>query len=183
MSHEHSRFTCPPAGLHQADARLAERRQRTPQEVARRQEVGVEDGDRLAPRGPQPGRQRAGLVAGPLGPVQPADGDPARGPAGHGRGRNPLRLVGRVVQDLDLQALRGVVQARRRVDETLDHVQLVVDGKLHGDERDVVVVVDPRRRRPGPISCIKVEQVGAVQAVGAQADEKHEIQPYQEGSG
>ena len=60
---------------------------------------------------------------------------PRRDELGHDRGR----LVGRVVEDLDLEAIGGVVHPRHVVDQPVRHVDLVVDRELDGDRR-------PRRR-------------------------------------
>jgi hypothetical protein len=62
-----------------ADLRIGEVVDGPHQEVRLRQEVGVEDGDELAPRHRQPGFERAGLVAGAIDAVHVLDVDALRG--------------------------------------------------------------------------------------------------------
>ena len=49
--------------------------------------------------------------------------------------RHLLRFIGGIVQDLHIEKLRWVIEARDGLDETLDHVALVVNGQLNGDAR------------------------------------------------
>ncbi len=64
--------------------------------------------------------------------------------------RHAPGLVGRVVEDLDLQPVARIVQRADRVDQPLGHVHLVVERQLHGQPRQPVEpVTASRRRRPG----------------------------------
>ena len=45
------------------------------------------------------------------------------------------RLVGRIVQHLNLEQLARVVDARDRLDQPVRHVHLVVERQLDGDRR------------------------------------------------
>ncbi len=44
------------------------------------------------------------------------------------------RLVGRVVEELNLEAVARILDAADRVYQPVDHKLLVEDGQLHGDE-------------------------------------------------
>ena len=46
-----------------------------------------------------------------------------------------MRFVGRIVENLDIQELRGVVETRDSVNQALDDVALIVNGELDGDTR------------------------------------------------
>ena len=118
--------------------RIGEVRQRALQEIARRDEVGVEDRDELAGRLPEARLERARLVAAPVDPVQVADVEPLGGVPAHRQLRDVLRLVGRIVQDLDLEQLARVVHLADGVDQPVRDVHLVEDGQLDGDARQDV---------------------------------------------
>ena len=47
----------------------------------------------------------------------------------------PTGLVSRIVKDLDLQAIAGIVDSAYRLEQAFYHVKLVVKGKLNGDCR------------------------------------------------
>ncbi len=134
-----------PARLHERKLRIREVADRPPQEVGRRHEVGVEDRDELAARGLEPRVERARLEARAIRPVQVLDVEPARRLPPHRELRDVTRLVGRIVQDLDLELVLRIVDRRHRVDQAIDDVHLVVEGKLDRDDRPLV----HRRRRTG----------------------------------
>jgi len=49
------------------------------------------------------------------------------------RFREIRRLVGGVVEDLNLQTITRIIHRRRGVNQPFDDVSLIIDGKLHGD--------------------------------------------------
>jgi hypothetical protein len=53
------------------------------------------------------------------------------GGSGHG---NVGGLVGRVIEDLNLKFVLRVIQGGDGIEEAIDHMHLVEDGKLNGDE-------------------------------------------------
>ena len=124
-----------PARLHHADLRFGELRQRPLQEVGRRHEVGVEDGDELAARDLEAGFERAGLVAGAVDAMEILDVEALRGVAADRQLGNRARLVGGVVEDLDFEEVLRIIHLDDRRDEAVDHVHLVVDGQLDRDDR------------------------------------------------
>ena len=119
-------------------------------------EVGVEDGDVLALRGPEPVLQGARLEAGPVHPVDVDDVEPfLPQPIHPGAGDGP-GLVGRVVEHLDLQEVARVVHLGHRPDEAVGDVELVEDGQLDGDPRQLT---EPAQRRLKLVAML-AEQVG-----------------------
>ena len=122
-----------PARLHHAHGGVVHRDEQIAQQRRLRQEVGIENQNELAGCGLKSRRQRSRLVAGAGSAVQNRDLDPSSapetGPAlGQGGG-----VVGRVVEDLDLEAARRMLQAADRIDQALNHMALVVKRKLNGD--------------------------------------------------
>ena len=86
------------------------------EEVGRRDEVGVENGHELARRLLQPGLERPGLVAGAVDAVEISDVQALRGVPPDRQLGDFLRFVGRVVQDLNLEQVPGIVHLADGVD-------------------------------------------------------------------
>ena len=163
-----------PARLHDRQTRVAEVRHRPPEEVARRHEVGVEDRDELAARRLESFFERAGLVPDAVRPVDVLDVEPARRLAANGELGNVARLVGRIVEDLDLEEIQRIVDRAHRVDEPIDDVHLVVDGQLDGDDRPLS---DRRRRARNLVLVLQVliDDEIAMPPVDAKDTEDEEI--------
>src|SRR5262249_14158131 len=79
------------------------------EDVARGDEVGVEDGDELAGGDLEAGGEGAGLVAFAVGAVDVLDGVALGGPLVDGALGDVGGMVGGVVKDRDLEAVEGVV--------------------------------------------------------------------------
>jgi len=92
-------------------------------------EVGVEDRDELARRTLQPGDQGAGFEAGAVGAAHVLDVEPIGEARDRGGGQRH-GAVGRVVEHLDLELVRGPVEAPHGGDEVFDHGGLVVQRQL-----------------------------------------------------
>src|ERR1700688_3748447 len=83
-----------------------------------------------------------------------------------------LGFISGVVQHLHIEKLGGVIESRDGLDETFEHVALVVNGQLNGDARPL----GNRGRLRGNIFRVRVVVVTqpiAVQAIQRQ-DEKHD---------
>lgn len=122
-----------PAGLHHADPGIGHGREELFEEAWLGKEIGVENEDVVAGGRVEALGEGARLVAAPVGAVEDGDVDASPppfvgAPPGAGGG-----VVGGVVEDLDLEEVAGVGEAAGGVDEALDNVRLVVDGKLDGD--------------------------------------------------
>jgi len=165
-----------PAGLHHPHLRLVEVAERLLQHVRRRHEVRVEDQHELAGRAAQPGVEGARLVAGAVVAVQVVDVEALRAVVLHRAAGDGARLVGRVVEDLDLQQLLRVADGRHRGEQAVDDVHLVEDRQLDGDPWQ------PRGQRAGQGFLVLVAEVEpdhhvAVEAEDGQDHERQEVEP------
>ena len=125
-----------PARLRHADRGVGEVVNDLHDPLGRRDKVGIEDGDEVARCLLETGVERARLIAVAVRAVNVddvvAEGAIAlRQSAGY-----LLGLVGRIIENLYLELLRGIFQAAAGVDEAIDHVLLVEDRQLHGDARE-----------------------------------------------
>ena len=98
----------------------------------------------------------------------------ARGVAAHGLLGHAARLVGRVVQDLDLEELARILDLADGVDQPIGDVHLVVDRQLDRDRRQGV-------ERPGGdwlpplVLHVQVNKVVPVPSVYREDDQYEEI--------
>jgi len=178
-----------PAGLHHPDRRVGEVRCEAKQEIGGGNEVGVEHGDQLAASACQPVRQRAGLEPLSVRATQVVDVHATCAMARH-RERGALGgLVVRVIEHLDLEPARRVVECGRGVDQTGDDPALVEDRQLDGDRgRKSSAGVDGASRGapvpctpPSPQEQVAMRRVEDQQDLGAGvADDRRELCPAQE---
>ena len=108
-------------------------------------------GDELALGDLEAGVERAGLVARAVGAVEVHGVDAAVAEAldvGAHEGRG---LVGRVVEDLDLERVGRVVHLRDGIEEARGHRRLVEERELDRHDRQLGLV--DRRRAPGAPRC------------------------------
>ena len=92
----------------------------------------------------EPGVERAGLVAGAVGAVEVDDVVALVAEALDVRAHERLRLVGRVVEHLNLEAIARVVHARDRIEQARRDGGLVEEREL---DRDDAAARRPRRAR------------------------------------
>jgi len=95
--------------------------------------VGIENEDELPPRLLQPQGKGACLIAVSFRPPHVADVDSSFPPVCHPGPADFDGSVVRVIEELYLEKLSGIVQGRSRVHEAFHDLNLVVDGKLYGD--------------------------------------------------
>ena len=129
-----------PAALHDGDLRVDEVVDAALEDVGQRQEVGVEDQDELA-LGGLAARSRSAPALKPVRSTRwmysmSSSGKRAR-QVGDLALADLLRLVGAVVEHLDLEAVARVADAGDGVEQPLDHVHLVEQRQLHGDRRQL----------------------------------------------
>ena len=95
----------------------------------------------------------------------------------HQKTRNLDGFVGRVVEQLNVELVFGVVQPANGIEQTIDDVLLVIDRQLHRDARQVSVAEQRRRfcRLPLFVLVIKVDHPVAVRAVSRQNDQNDEV--------
>ena len=162
-----------PAHLRAADQRVGEEVDELAQAVGARHEVGVEDGDQLALRRPQAVLQRACLEARAVVAVDVVRRRSLRrGSARRSRERRLARLVGRVVEHLNLKPVARVVDGRHGGEQTLDDVDLVEERELDGDARQLAFGVE--RLRPWLDAAVAPEVHDLLDAVGAVEREQEE---------
>ena len=128
-----------PTGLDHADLRFGEVMDDLHDPLRRRNEVGVEDGDELTLGDFETCVQRPGLEAVAVSAVQVDDGlrvhaGEALGVAADDLAGDVDGFVGRVVEDLHLEAIARPVETAGGVDEALGHRRFVVERQLHGHE-------------------------------------------------
>jgi hypothetical protein len=126
-----------PADLDHADLVILEVVDDVLEHVARGDEVGVENGDELAGGILEAGLECAGLVSGAVAAVDELDGIALGGPFLAGTAGDFGRVVGGIVEDLDLELVEGVVEEAGGLDDALGDVVLVVHGELDGDAGEV----------------------------------------------
>ena len=102
------------------------------EEVRRRHEVGVKDSDEFPARVGQPRLQSARFVALAVDAPILNDVDPLLLMEGDAVGDDLARIVRGVVQQLNLEPIRGPVESGDRVDQAPHDVAFIVDRKLHG---------------------------------------------------
>ena len=160
-----------PRRLHHADVRVGEGRQEPSQQIGLRGEVRVQNEEEISPGTPEPMGQGPGLVATSRPSAEMLDASSPSTPGGHSSRGDGGRLVRRVVEQLDLEAIARIVEGARRVDQPADDVRLVVDGQLHGDAGQLAdpVLRQPYRRPPQPAP-------EHHQPVGPEGQEKHQHQ-------
>jgi len=88
--------------------------------------------------------------------------------------RNLPRVVGRIVEHLDLQPIARVIQFADRSQQSLDYINFVEDRQLHGHDRQLFESAR-RHRRVFPILEKEVDNKIAVDAVSRKADEHAEV--------
>jgi len=163
-----------PASLHDCHPRVGEVMHRALEKVGMGHEVGVEDGHDVGLGGAQPVLQRAGFEAATVGSVDVLHVEAAVGPVRHRLLHDAHRLVGGIVQDLNVELVFGVVQLAGGVEDPGAHVHLVVHGELHRDHGQFIEMA----RRRHPIVAVLAEEVEVVkptQPVGAQEDKDTEV--------
>jgi hypothetical protein len=164
----------PPARLHHPHFGIGKLRQGALQEVGGSDEVGVEDGDELAARDMEPRFEGPGLVADPVDAVQILDVEALGGEAAHGQLGDLPRLVGRIVEHLNLEPVLRVVQRADRLDQPVDDVHLVEDGELNRNDGQRVGQ-GQRLRNVVPVLHVQINKVVPMPAVDSQDDQDEKI--------
>ncbi len=166
-----------PAGLDHARIGPGEQRSDGPaQEVGFRPEVRVKDGRELGVHLRQAPGQRPRLEAGAVSPVQHADIGAICAMLGSRRLRNGGRVVGRIVEHLDHEAVPGVVEVHRRCNQPLDHVAFVEDGQLDDDCRPLIFRRGDRWAARAAVAEVQQGQRKGLKPVQAQPQRDDRIQ-------
>jgi len=138
-----------------------------PQEVARRHEVGIEDRQHFAACTLQAGGERSGLES-PAGiPVQELHIEAASAQHRGAAPGEPRGAIGRVIENLNLQAIARVVEIRHGFEQPAGDETFVVERQLHAHRRPF----DRFRGRPPVLQCAHREHEQN-DAIGAVEDEQ-----------
>ena len=159
-----------PADLHHADLVFREIVDGVEQDVLGGEEIGVEDGDELPGCNLHRLRQRPGLVAFAVGPVDVLDGVALGGHLLDGLFGDVGGVVGAVVQNLDLQLVQRVVDLAGGADNPGGDRVLVVHRELDRHPREVLEAVF------GLIPVVAVLEVQVHQDVAVEPVERHKRQ-------
>ena len=170
-----------PPGLYQANPLVTEPVHGVPEEVRRRDEVGVENRDERAARHLEPLLQCARLVSGAFLPVKVVDIDAGRPVTFDATGRETAGFVGRIVQYLYFQPVAGIVDAADGVDQPFDHVLFVVEGQLYGDHGGRIAQ-GFRLYTPGPvlIFVVQIHHQVPVDPVDREQEQDEEVEKYED---
>src|ERR1035438_3866182 len=170
-----------PARLHHADFGMGKVMNALQQKVGWRDKVGVEDGNEFSLRRFQSFGERARFEALAIIAVQVDDGMSEGGVAFDQETSNLDRLVGRVVEQLNVELVFRIIKAADRIEQPIDHVLLVKDGQLHRNARHICRREVGRRFRSFIlfVLVIKIDHPVAVRAIGGQYGQDDEIRNQQ----
>src|SRR5262249_37955218 len=129
-----------PADLNHADVTVGEVVDGVVENVARGDEVGVENGDELAGGGFEAFLESAGLVARPVFAVHEANGISLGGPFLTGPTGNCGRMVGAVVENLYFEPVERVIDLAGGPDDAFGYRILIEHRELDGDAGEFVKV-------------------------------------------
>ena len=163
-----------PARLDHADLGVGEVRHQTHQEIAGREEIGVENRDELAAGDLEAGLERAGLEPGPVATVDVLDVNSLRSQPVDRQFGDAARHVRRVVQDLDLQTIARVLDGAHRLDQTIRDVHLVVERQLDRDNRERLERRE-RLRLAVTVPHVQVHEVVAMPSVNRENDQGEKV--------
>ncbi len=189
MAVEHDRFhfrerrvvavDVAPARLHHRELLLDEIGHGAAQKIGGRNKIRVENRDELSGRRFQSFLQRTGLESFAIVAVDVEDGKAEGAVALDALAGDELRLVGRIVENLNFEAVARVIELRDGLDEALDHVALVVDRELHRDPRPL----RDFRRRSGNILAMLEEVVDEDVAMNSVHRQNHHHQEIRQHDG
>jgi hypothetical protein len=164
-----------PARLHHPDLWIGEVMNGLQKKILGRREIGVEDGNEFAFCSLQPLRQSPGLEPVAIGAMVIAYWISQRGEAFNEIAGHCAGFVGRIVQQLDVQLLAGIVKFADRIDQPTDHVLFVEKRQLHGDAGQLGKFCSWFAGTFLFVLVIKVNQNVAVDSVSRQQNEHNEI--------
>src|SRR5260370_42455668 len=144
----------PPARLDHADSRIGEKINRAIEQVRLRNKIGFENTDKLAFRGVEANSERTRFETSAIDAMNELDVEPATTQFVRARGGDIARIVGRIIQHLNLEKFSRIIQFADRVEQTLDYVNFVKDRQLHRHLRQLLKAAG---RDPPARSCFAKE--------------------------
>src|ERR1700730_13060858 len=121
----------PPPRLNHANSRIGEKINCALEQARLRNKIGVENTDKLAFRGVESDSERTRLETSAIDAMNELDVEAAPAQFVRARGGDLARIVGRIIQHLNLEKLSRIIQFANRPQQALDHVNFVKDRQLH----------------------------------------------------
>src|SRR5256885_15615511 len=168
-----------PARLHHADFRIGEMVDRAQQEVLWWDEVRVKDGDELPCCGLHPLRQRARLVAFSVCTMVIRDRKPTDSISVDHAAGDRASFVGGVIEKLDIEFLKRVIQSADGVQQPLDYKPFIKNRELDRNPRELRELETRLDRVVLLVLVIEIDQYVAMDAVRGKQDENHKIRNQQ----
>ena len=165
-----------PGRLHRPHAGVRERGEQLPDQLRRRNEIRVQHEQEVAAGEGYAVGERAGLVPLAGSPPHMPDVDPAGPPFAHPPRRDRHRLVVRIVEQLDFEAVRRIAQTAGGVDEPFDDVGFVEDGQLYRDDRERAL--PGARFHPGGPAHPQPEQAQPMRSEGGEEREERQVRQW-----
>ena len=126
-----------PARLRHADFWILEIRDRTAKKIRFGNEVGIKDSNKFTESRFQSIFKSACFETFAVAAMNMADGNALRGVAFDASLCDLAGFVGGIVQDLNIEKFRRVIEPRDGFDQTFGDVAFIENRKLHGDARPV----------------------------------------------
>src|SRR5437016_7563902 len=152
---------------------------RAQQEVLRRDEVRVKDGDELACCGLHPLRQRARLVALSVCTMVIRDMKPTGSISVDHAAGNRLSFVCGIIEKLDIEFLKRVIQSADGIQQPLDHKPFIKNRELDRNPRELRELATRLDRVVLLVLVIEIDQYVAMYAIRSEQGEHHEIRNQQ----
>jgi hypothetical protein len=163
-----------PPALNHADLGIGEKMDRPLKQVWRRNEIGIENANKLTGSRLEPDCERTGLEAGPIHAMYQLNIEPAlpqflRAGSGYLAG-----IVGGIVQHLDLEQISRIIELADRTQKAFYHINFIKNRQL---DRHFGQLPKLAGRNRGPLAVLqeKINDEIPVNAVGRQADEHGEV--------
>src|SRR5437667_4485499 len=124
-----------PARLDHADFRIGEKMNGALEQVRLGHEIGIQDTNKFAISRFEPDGESACFEPGTIDAVNQLDVEAALAQLIRTSGGQLARIIGRVVQHLDLKTISRIIEFADRAKEALHHVNLIKNWQLHRDLR------------------------------------------------
>jgi len=163
-----------PTRLDHADFRIGEKVDRALEQIARWNEVRIENANEFAAGGLETNRKSARFKTGAIDPMNELNIVTSLPESPRARTGYFAGVVSGIVQDLDLEQIFWVIEFANRAKQALDHVNFVKNRELN---RYFWQLPETRRRKhcPFPVFQKEINDEIPVNAVGGEADEHGEV--------
>src|SRR4029077_2063609 len=164
----------PPTRLDHADLRVGEEMDGALKQIALRDEIGIKNAHKLAISRFQTDFECAGLESGAIDSMNQLNVEAAATQFLGARCGDLAGVIRGIVEDLDLQQILRVIQLPDSPEPALHHINVIKDGQLHRDLRQLFEVAG-RHRRPFAVFEEEINDEIPVNTVGRKTDEHGEI--------